>query len=61
MNEWMNKHIKRTQNLVSKGFTQISVGLSLKANTYHKRIVELSSQAKLAIQDVKATEFELVL
>ena len=60
-NEWMNKHIKRTQNLVLKGFIQISVGLSLKANTYHKRIVELSSQAKLAIQDVKVTEFELVL
>ena len=57
----MNKHIKRTQNFVSKGFIQISVGLSLKANMYHKRIVELSSQAKLAIQDVKATEFELVL
>ena len=57
----MNKHIKRTQNLVSKGFIQISVGVSLKANTYHKRIVELSSQAKLAIQGVKATEFELVL
>ena len=61
MNERMNKHIKRTQNLVLKGFIQISFGLSLKANTYHKRIVELSSQAKLEIQDVKATEFELVL
>ena len=57
----MNKHIKRKQNLVLKVFIQISVGLSLKANKYHKRIVELSSQAKLAIQDVKASDFELVL
>ena len=32
-----------------------------KSKHVHKRIVELSSQAKLAIQDVKATEFELVL
>ena len=33
MNEWMNKHIKRTQNLVLKGFIQISFGLSLKAKS----------------------------
>ena len=46
----MNKHITRTQNLVLKGFIQISFGLSLKANTYHKRIVELSSQFKQSWQ-----------
>ena len=60
MNE--QTHNKDT-NLVLKGFIQISFGLSLKANTYHKRIVELSSQFKQSWQfkDVKATKFELVL
>ena len=52
MNEQTHKKDK-----ILKGFIQISFGLSLKA----KSALELSSQAKLAIQDVKATEFELVL
>ena len=53
----MNKHIKRTKSCFERFYSNILWSI-FKSK---KRIVELSSQAKLAIQDVKATEFELVL